>query len=313
MFNKNESEGVTRNVRLLHSAVDEIVVIDSSDPDKYNELENSLKSFDVKLYRALPLGHLEPLLHYGISKTSSEYILKLDSDEEPSKEFIKLIKQKKFSNNYAVYWVDEENHSLGYKTVLFSRDSIKEIIGRVHNGMEFNVAAKNLPKDIKIIHHTKNRNMGAYLEKLLEIESYERPIPVYLKFLKHRKKYLGMVPSIFYSFPKPFNRILTAISLGFGGKILFFNSGVNGLSWSIYEYQKINFFESLPINERLLRTKIAKEMIECGVIKYLGLDKHTIVESLTKTFKWDLSGLEVFRKLLLYRYKNKKPARIFPY
>jgi hypothetical protein len=309
MFNKNESEGVTRNVRLLHSAVDEIVVIDSSDPDKYNELENSLKSFDVKLYRALPLGHLEPYLHYGISKTSSEYILKLDSDEEPSKEFIKLIKQRKFSNNCAVYWVDEENHSLGYKTVLFSRDSIKEIIGRVHNGIEFNVAAKNLPKNIKIIHHKKNGNTRVYLE----IESYERPIQVYLKFLKQRKKYLGMVPSIFYSFPKPFNKILTAISLGFGGKILFFDSGVNGLSWSIYEYQKINFFESLPIHERLLRTKIAKEMIDCGVIKYLGLDKPAIVESLTKTFKWDLSGLEVFRKLLIYRYKNKKPARIFPY
>ena len=42
MFNRNENEGVIRNVRLLHSAVDEIVVIDSSDPDKYNELENSL-------------------------------------------------------------------------------------------------------------------------------------------------------------------------------------------------------------------------------------------------------------------------------
>jgi len=76
MFNRNENEGVTRNVKLLHSTVDEIVIIDSSDPEKYKQLKNSLKSFDVKLYRALPLGHLEPLLHYGISKTSSEYIMR---------------------------------------------------------------------------------------------------------------------------------------------------------------------------------------------------------------------------------------------
>jgi len=89
MFNRNENEGIIRNVKLLHSTVDEIVIIDSSDHEKYNELENSLKSFDVKLYRVLPLGHLEPLSHYGISKTSSEYILKLDSDEEPSKELLK--------------------------------------------------------------------------------------------------------------------------------------------------------------------------------------------------------------------------------
>ena len=47
MFNRNENEGIIRNVKLLHSTVDEIVIIDSSGHEKYNELENSLKSFDV--------------------------------------------------------------------------------------------------------------------------------------------------------------------------------------------------------------------------------------------------------------------------
>jgi len=34
MFNRNENEGIIRNVKLLKDAVDEIVIIDSSDPKK---------------------------------------------------------------------------------------------------------------------------------------------------------------------------------------------------------------------------------------------------------------------------------------
>jgi hypothetical protein len=40
MFNRNENEGIIRNVKLLKDAVDEIVIIDSSDPEKYEQLKN---------------------------------------------------------------------------------------------------------------------------------------------------------------------------------------------------------------------------------------------------------------------------------
>jgi len=74
MFNRNENEGIIKNVKLLKDAVDEIVVIDSSDPEKYERLKKSLKLFNVKLFRTLPLGSQDPLFYYGISKVSSEYV-----------------------------------------------------------------------------------------------------------------------------------------------------------------------------------------------------------------------------------------------
>jgi hypothetical protein len=102
MFNRNENEGIIRNVNLLKDAVDEIVIIDSSNPEKYKQLKNSLKNLKVKLFRTLPLGHVEPLYYYGINKTTSEYILKLDADEEPSKELIKKIKEKR--NLHSIFY-----------------------------------------------------------------------------------------------------------------------------------------------------------------------------------------------------------------
>jgi hypothetical protein len=45
MFNRNENKGIIRNVKLLKNAVDEIVVIESSDPEKYKQLKKLSKKF----------------------------------------------------------------------------------------------------------------------------------------------------------------------------------------------------------------------------------------------------------------------------
>ena len=328
MFNKNESEGVTRNVRLLHSAVDEIVVIDSSDPDKYNELENSLKSFDVKLYRALPLGHLEPLLHYGISKTSSEYILKLDSDEEPSKELLKKIRERNFLYGvYNIYEKTESGFPSEYKPiVLFTKNSIKKITGIIHTGIEYKYTAKNFYKEAYIIHYGKPK--VKYFSKInknyiYDIESYERPVQLYIKQLKIRRKLLGKLLSLVYNLPKPVNLYFTAFLTSFGGAIINMLENCSDLKncsdfistlhlnsfWFNYEIAKMKHFLSLSKNEQKLRLEIAREIYECGgIIKYLRFDNDEYVENLTKTFKFDMPGIEAFKKLVLYRHFHKKSS-----
>jgi hypothetical protein len=325
MFNRNENEGIIRNVKLLKDAVDEIVVIDSSDPEKYKELKNSLKNFKVKLFRTLPLGYAEPLYHYGINKTTSEYILKLDADEEPSKELIKKIKERNFC--YAVYnifWKNKKGRALGYKPItLFTKNSIKEVTGIIHTGIEFKIEPKEFPQNAYIIHHLDDeldKKRGNYME----IENYERPIKIYIEDLKKRRKFVGNLLFFIYNLPKPINVYLTAFGMGFGGTIynivLHHNSDwIQQISywafyWTRYTIDKMKFFNSLPREKQKVRVKIAKEIQDSGgVIKYLGLDKDYIVENLTKTFKWDMSGVEALRKLLLYRHFHKKPAYKFPY
>ena len=40
MFNRNEVDGILRNIYLLYDAVDEIVIVDSSDKLEYKKLIN---------------------------------------------------------------------------------------------------------------------------------------------------------------------------------------------------------------------------------------------------------------------------------
>jgi len=288
-------------------------------------LKNSLKNFKVKLFRTLPLGYVEPLYYYGINKTSSEYILKLDADEEPSKELIKKIKERSFY--YAVYDIFEKNKkgkALGYKPIiLFTKNSIKEVTGIIHTGIEFKESSKEFPKEAYMIHHEKPTR-SSINKNYMEIESYERPIAIYIEDLKKRRKFVGNLLSFTYSLPKPINVYLTAFEIEFGGSIYYIvlhhnSDWIQQISywafcWTKYTIDKMKFFNSLPKEEQKVRIKIAKEIQECGgVIKYLGLDKDYVVENLTKTFKWDISGVEALRKLLLYRHFHKKPAYRFPY
>jgi len=332
MFNRNENEGIIRNIKLLKDAVDEIVIVDNSDPEKYEQLKKSLKLFNIKLFRTLSLGCQEPLFYYGISKVSSEYILHLDADEEPSKELIKKIKEKNFLYNfYTILSKDEKSEPLGYKSmVLFTKSSIKEITGILHMGIEFKEKPKKFPQEAYMIHHEKETRKSIN-KNYMEIESYVRPIKAYINYLKKKRGFIGDLFSFTYNLPKPINVYLTAFGIGCGRSI--FNIFVLQCGPSYREYTHwipyiirysmgqikysinvMKFFSSLPKKEQELRTEIAREIQECGgVIKYLGLNKDYIMENLTKTFKWDMSGLEAFRKLLLYRHFHKKPAYKFPY
>jgi hypothetical protein len=323
MFNRNENEGIIRNVKLLKDAVDEIVVIDSSDPEKYKQLKNSLKNFKVKLFRTLPLGYADPLHYYGINKTFSQYVLVLDSDEEPSRELIKKIKKGNFLYNvYDVLEKDKNGRTLWYKPVLFVKDSINKITGIIHTSVEFNEKPKKFSQEAFVIHHGKPTRSSSINKNYMEIESYERPIAIYIEDLKKRRKFVGNLLSFTYNLPKPMNIYLTAFEIGLGGSIINnLQYGISNLNLSYvipfvtkYNINKIKFFNNLSKEEQELRIKIAREIQECGgVIKYLGLDKDYIVENLTKTFKWDIPGVEAFRRLLLYRHLHNKPAYKFPY
>ena len=324
MFNRNENEGIIRNVKLLHSTVDEIAVIDSSDPEKYKQLKSSLKNFKVKvkLFSTLPLGYVEPLHYYGINKTSSQYILAIDSDEEPSRELIKKIKGRNFLYNvYSVLEKNENSRTLWYKPVLFAKDAINKITGIIHTSIEFNEKPKKFSQEAFLIHHEK-LTRSSVNKNYMEIENYEKPTKDYIEELKKRRKFVGNLLSFTYNLPKPINVYLTAFEIGFGGSI------INNLQYGIsnlnlpyviplitkYNINKIKFLNNLSKGEQELRIQIAKEIQECGgVIKYLGLDKDYIVENLTKTFRWDMSGVEAFRKLLLYRHLHNKPAYKFTY
>jgi hypothetical protein len=236
---------------------------------------------------------------------------------------IKKIEERNFYYPvYKILFKDKKGKSLGLSSRLFVKSSIKKVTGIIHTGIEFKENQKEFPQDAYIIHHYEKPTRGGVNKNYMEIENYERPIKVYLNYLKRKRGlFVGSFFSFMYNLPKPMNVYLTAFGIGYS-RYLFdvihrdlpFYNIKNVINQVKYLIEIMKFFDSLPKEEQELRIKISKEIQECGgVIRYLGLDKNYIVENLTKTFKWDMSGIEAFRKLLLYRHFHKKPAYRFPY
>jgi|GEM_PF-5776723 len=173
-----------------------------------------------------------------------------------------------------------------------------------------------------MIHHDKPKSNIS--KNYIEIESYERPVQLYIKQfikqLKIRRKVLGKLLSFVYNLPKPVNLYFTALLINFGGAIInMLENGSDFIStvywssfWFNYEIAKMKYFYDLSKSEQKLRVKIAREIYKSGgIIPYLGLNKTTYVENLTKTFKFDMSGIDAFKKLVLYRHFHKKAAHDF--
>ncbi|MBC7128950.1 MAG: hypothetical protein H5T45_04370 [Thermoplasmatales archaeon] len=199
MFNKNENKGILRNIELFNEIVNEIVVIDSSDPVEFDGLKENI-SKSVKIYRALPLGHLEPLLAFGIKKVKSDFIIKLDADDIPSKNFIEEVKKKEFREGcYSLLTKELPNGIEHYRPgCIFSKDAISEITGIIHFGIKFKTPMKPFSKKSHVSHPPKEGINPSYLE----IESYERPFPIFIEMIKERRKTFGEIIRILSNFPK---------------------------------------------------------------------------------------------------------------
>ena len=319
MFNRNEVDGILRNIYLLYDAVDEIVIVDSSDKLEYKKLINKTKSLNrVKIYRVLPTGYSDPMIKYGIDKCHSKYVFKLDADEEPNKNLIKFIIERKFSFPLYDFYILNEKERYIKPWVLFSKDSVYKVTGIIHEGIKFKLKGKLVEPSIHLIDHGTNKEGRVYITKnYLEIESYERPLTnFYIKnFVLNNNSLLAKIGK------KLFNGDEDSISRNI--HIYWFisflvleikNLKTKGLSsfkwqamWLKYNLAKLRYFKSLPKEEQNLRIKISREILENGITNYLGFDNDEYVENLTKHFNWDLKGIDVFKFLVNYRYQHKIP------
>jgi hypothetical protein len=75
-----------------------------------------------------------------------------------------------------------------------------------------------------------------------------------------------------------------------------------------YHRARVSYYRALSESERQVRRAITSEYrSRGGMIGYLGLDHPSRVESLTRSFTWDLDGLAVLHRLLHYRHDHGEP------
>lgn len=115
---RNEEENLPRALASVKSLADEIVIVDMESTDKTAEIA---KKAGARVYSHKPTGYVEPARNFAISKTSGDWILILDADEELTPELVKKLRKISSAKSSAdFYRLPRENIIFG-KWVKHSR------------------------------------------------------------------------------------------------------------------------------------------------------------------------------------------------
>lgn len=315
MFNLDEAAGIVRNVVRLRPAVDEVVIIDSSSDRGYRELLAAVEPYDVRVYRALPLGHVDPLRPFGVSKVASDYVLVLDADEEPSPRLVADLRGLEGHDAYVVPRYEEGLGAYTFHLRLFRPQAV-QYGGRSFDFPAVRGSVGHLGRDHAIVHHA---GFDTYLadksraRRYFVVENYERPfnrryfVEAMTLRLGDRRVQLPVPagdpgralspPAVRAAIDMEFLRDLL---LGRGLRVARFNRR--------YSRAKDAFFRGLPRADQARISEVAREIQRAGgLFPYLNLADPSYVESLTATFTWDRPGLEVYEDLLRYRHARGVP------
>jgi len=323
MFNLDQNEGILRNIRTLRQAVDEIVVVDSSSVEQHEILVRLTREYSVRVYHVLPLGFPEPLRPFGLSKVKSDYVFMLDADEEASETLMSNLRHLRDCDAYVVPRFEEHLSSYTYQLRLFRREAIRNqrrsfdfpvVLGRVgwlekthrinhHADYESYLADQSRARRYFTIEIVERPFTRRYLEEGLTVRMRKRSISCSFVNMSHQDPDRPLSP-VMVRWIIEFE-FLRDLLLGKGRKAASFGRR--------YSLAKWEFFCTLPDLERRHFLAIARDVqLSGGVFEYLGLTDPAYLEKLTASFDWNLRGIDVYRRLLDYRYRVGSPSDCVP-
>ncbi|MDG7034693.1 MAG: hypothetical protein JRM78_00540 [Nitrososphaerota archaeon] len=309
MFNRNDNKGIIENVGLLHDVVDEIVIVDSSDPLVYDGLINGLDKYKghVTVHRAIPFGYVEPLRMYGIKKIRSSHFLLLDADVRPSAELLKFLGETQEYGDLVYVRLHDLTFNRYYDSPALYRKGAITFRGIIHEWpiirQDAHVSRLYLPYGLE-----SSTSLDMWSEKYRRyyfIEAICRPFSYnYRKSVSRRRMY--------HMLGRSYGELPAALALGSLALIpvsVFYRDRSFRMAnfEGRYNLNRYLYFRSLPRGLRSSLISISEEMYRNGgIIRYLSLDDTVYVEKLTEQFRWNMSGIQLFYALLRYRYEMGK-------
>ncbi|MGC8688989.1 MAG: glycosyltransferase [Thermoplasmata archaeon] len=313
IFNRNDNDNLINLVKDLYDYVQHIVLVDSSDEDKRQEIiEFSKRMGKIKYLYVAPLGYPDLLRKWAYRKSPSDWILLIDTDERINEEFKKDIGKIVVSNEADVYGIwrypisDPESKKKKIRTLqirLFNKNFVEET-GIVHELPIIKGRFKVLDEKYYMIH--LHREMGRE-DEYRRLEIFDR-----------------------YSYctlPERFKKIIKILHLG--GKMdcdkeitnldyflfFFFKEIYSSIITRDFRRFIFSFKNSLTKLERIKRMRteedgdenfeISRIIRKNGIIEFLNLDDDNTIEEINKNYT-DLKGSELLIRLLKERYRKFK-------
>jgi hypothetical protein len=322
MFTCNDLDQALLRIETVRDQVDEIVVIDSSEPMHLGPRRRHFEDLSVRIHRALPTGYVDLLRPYGVSRVSSEWTLLLETDEEPSPG---LMARLSTPGEMDAYWVPRYEQQLRGTTrhLRLFRTRAYAPGAEAYGHPQIRGRIGGLAPGEFLVHH---RDFGRYLEgrdrsrRLLTIESYERPFTG--RMARQLLTFRGRGSETLW----PGSRLLAArldeeLS-GPASHLVLWLEFLRSVATTgnlrlarfdrSYGLARWRFLQHLTTADRTLRLEIARELRRGGgMLRYLGFEDFGYVERLTAEFGWDRTGSEVLETLLHFRHEQGHPMPHF--
>ncbi|TSC88457.1 MAG: family 2 glycosyl transferase [Microgenomates group bacterium Gr01-1014_16] len=179
IITKNEEEMIGDCLISVKDLADEIIVVDSGNTDKTNEIA---KSFGAKIIKTKSTNYSE-FRNAGLKAATGDWILYVDADERVSPQLRLEIKNTTVPG---VYQIPRKNIYLGKemrfggwgndKVIrLFYKKFLKEYQGELHEQPIFDGQLRTMNHEL--IHHS-HRDLSSMLEKTLDFIEYEAKLRV---------------------------------------------------------------------------------------------------------------------------------------
>jgi len=310
IFSLNEYELIKPKVELLYPYVNEIVIIDSSTDETQKRLMKSLekKYKKVRVIWLPPLGFVEAYYKIGINECKYEWILMLDSDDIPSKNLLKDLREL-INDKYDAYKIYRDFDR--YKLFRLLKKSVANPFCLIHWIMS--IKGKNF-KELDYSYFIHSKRIGNYKEKLKKyslFDSFQQLFKLNVaKYFASYRTYDGFSfpKEYFYTFfvSKIFDKAKRSYFLAVNTFLIFywlpylFLSAIKHLSFGIlYDFYLLYYFLSSPYKRYL--------PIKLGFISFcdfMRLNNKEEFLKISRKLNLGNKGIENFLKIYEYRLKE---------
>jgi len=333
VFSKDDTEQALELIKGIHDFVDEVVVLDASgrqDKKRLVDEKQKLGLTRLEIVDTLALGFREPLMMYALTKCNNDWVLLFNSDERPSDSLRmnadKLVEKAKcgaFAVGIFSVHSKTSRTFVSWQVRLFDRTKT-EFRGMLHEEPFVKGRIEKLDAGRYFIDHFTTGMKHTANNEYVKLEMFER-----YTYRQYNDKVLDQFSKI----ALPENR---SIAKTRKGKVLSCmlnayerimlkkqDKEVSNLDYFCFRLARDvahqirrrrirGVFEAFPTNVRYVRTmrawrcaatgkedfEIAKEISKIGVIRFLGLDKPSVVEALYRKYKGKSQGIDLLISLL---------------
>lgn len=317
-FCRNDGARILANLDRLDGVVDDVVVVDSSDPGPAAALAEGMNAHGARLVRAVPLGNVDLLRPFGVAQVRTERTIYLDADERPGGDLVERLRSLTGADGYVVA---RREASLGVSTdhLRVFRTSAVAYDGSSHAFPLVRGRTDRVPPEAYLEHdadfdHYFDARRGRF-RSIVITEWLERPFDrshLHDVFTWRAGRHtLTLLPAPQASPSVP---ALSGPGVRLGAEATGIRESMTrgNLRWGRFQrhYARTiaDAWASLSPDQRTHWGRIAGEVRAAGGLRrYLGLEDPDYVHRLTASFPWDRDGPTVLEELVEDRHRRGRP------